>query len=616
MSLTQALNISASGLRAAQAGLALVSSNVANADTPGYVRKTLLQSNQGVTNLAPSVSVTGVNRELDLYVQRQLRVEMSGGAYADLRARFYDRLQLIYGAPGASTAVETVFNNFTTAVQALAASPESSTARTAAVNSAQTLAQQLRTMSADIQSLRADAEDGIAQAVTGANAAMEAVARLNQQLAGASASSATAAALMDQRDRYIDQLGQLMDIRVVPGEANQVTVFTNSGVQLVGRDAARLEFQPQGTMTAAAQWSADPAKRLVGTLTLVSASGAGVDLLASKAIRSGTIAAYVEMRDGILVAAQAQLDTFAAAMSRAFSDKTEPGAPVTAGTQSGFDLDLAGLAAGNTLRVDYTETASGTQKSVTFVRVDDPTALPLNPGSDPNNRIIGIDFTGGPAAVASRIGTALGTGFTVSNPAGTTLRVIDDGSAAVVLRAAATTKTVAATATGDVRLPLFLDGSGVFTGARTNASAQTTGLAGRISVNGALVADPSGLVAYASGTAAGDSARPAFLYQQLTQASFDLAMSTATGTPTTLRASLPAFLRQVIVQQGQDAAAATGMSEGQQVVVDALRQRMNDKSQVNIDAEMTNLLSLQSAYSANARVLSAVKEMLDQLAKL
>jgi len=41
MSLTQALNTALSGLKATQAGMSLIASNVANAQTPGYVRKTL-----------------------------------------------------------------------------------------------------------------------------------------------------------------------------------------------------------------------------------------------------------------------------------------------------------------------------------------------------------------------------------------------------------------------------------------------------------------------------------------------------------------------------------------------------------------------------------------------
>ena len=43
MSLSQALATAISGLRANQAGLSLVAANVANADTPGYVRKTVNQ---------------------------------------------------------------------------------------------------------------------------------------------------------------------------------------------------------------------------------------------------------------------------------------------------------------------------------------------------------------------------------------------------------------------------------------------------------------------------------------------------------------------------------------------------------------------------------------------
>jgi flagellar hook-associated protein 1 FlgK len=612
MSLTQALNISASGLRVAQAGLALVSSNVANADTPGYVRKTLVQTAQTGGTFGSSVSLDGVNRELDQYIQRQLRVEMGGGSYAALRAQFYARLQALNGEPGSDAAVETVFNNFTSALQALGTSPDSAAARSAALSAAQALAQQLNSLSAGIQGLRADAESGLADATATANAAMQSIARLNQQLAGLSTNDPAAASLLDQRDRYVDQLAQLMDVRVVPGSGNnQVSVYTNSGVQLVGLQAARLEFQPQQTMNPQAAWSADPAERSVGTVMLISAGGASTDLLATNAIRSGTIAAYADMRDNVLVGAQAQLDSFAAAMSQALSDRTDAGTAVGAGAQNGFDLDLAGLLAGNTMRIDYADIAAGAQKSVTFVRVDDAAALPLDPGGDPDNRVVGIDFSGGPAAVAAQVAAALGADFTVSNPSGTTLRILDDGGTAVALNAARATRTVTGFASGNAQLPLFLDGSAPYTGAPTGSGAQITGLAGRIAVNPAALNDPSKLVLYASGTLAGDSTRPDFLYGQLSQASLSFAGAAAPSVQT-----LPAYLRQMFVQQGQDAAAASSLSQGQSVVVDALQQRMNATSQVSIDQEMTTLLALQSAYSANARVMSAVKDMLDILANM
>ena len=58
------------------------------------------------------------------------------------------------------------------------------------------------------------------------------------------------ALLENQRDQYIDQLAKLMDIRVVQGDNNQVSVFTGSGIQLVGTQAAQLNFSPTGTVAA------------------------------------------------------------------------------------------------------------------------------------------------------------------------------------------------------------------------------------------------------------------------------------------------------------------------------------------------------------------------------
>ncbi|HEX3994739.1 MAG TPA: flagellar basal body protein, partial [Acetobacteraceae bacterium] len=80
MGLTQALATSASGLRVVQAGISLVSSNVANAQTPGYVRKTLVTQSTAAGQGTIGVQATGVQRELSQYVQAQYRTESAGGA--------------------------------------------------------------------------------------------------------------------------------------------------------------------------------------------------------------------------------------------------------------------------------------------------------------------------------------------------------------------------------------------------------------------------------------------------------------------------------------------------------------------------------------------------------
>jgi flagellar hook-associated protein 1 len=621
MGLTQSLATSLSGLQVNQAGIALVSANVANAGTPGYIRKTVDQVATVGNGTDIGVRISDIQRVLDQYIQQQLRVENSGANYADTRAQIYSQLQDIYGQPGSNNALETVYNNFTNALQALSTSPDDPTARSSVISTAQLLTQQLNQMSNSIQGLRGDAEIGISNAVTQANNAMSQIAALNQKIMGISQTDSATAALMDQRDSYIDQLSQLMDINVIKSSNNQVSVFTNSGIQLVGNQASVLSFNAQGTMTAASQWSANSSQCSVGTITLTTPAGNSVDMIQNNAIRSGTIAAYVQMRDQDLVQAQNQLDAIASAMASSLSDKTTGGIAVTAGAQNGFDVDIGGLSAGNTITVNYTDVGTGTSHTMTLMRVNDPSVLPLSNSATaaPNDTVVGIDFSGGLASVITQINAAFAsTGMTASNPSGTMLEILDDGAANTVnVGSVGTTATTPSLVGGSAELPLFTDGSTPYTGAITAAGSESVGFSARITVNAALAADPSGLVSYQAGTAAGDSTRPDFIYRQLTGTSLVFSPNTGIGvTAAPFSGSLTTFLRQVISQQSEAASSADNLKQGQDIVLSTLQQRFNDNSGVNVDQEMADLLTLQNSYAANARVMSTVKAMLDTLMQM
>jgi flagellar hook-associated protein 1 FlgK len=307
-------------------------------------------------------------------------------------------------------------------------------------------------------------------------------------------------------------------------------------------------------------------------------------------------------------------------MAKALSDLTTAGAPVTVGAQNGFTVDISNVLPGNSVQISYTD-SSNVQHKITVVRVEDPTALPLanTVTPDPNDTVVGISFAGGAGAVAARLTAALGsTGMQFSNPSGSLLQVLNTGAINSVDSLSATA-TMTSLVSGNPQLPFFTDGSAPFPGELTGAGTQTTGFAGRIAVNPALLADPTKLVVFQSvpPTPLGDATRPKFIDNQLTSAALLFSPSTGIGgSAAPFNGTLSGYIGQMIGQQGLAAVAANNLKQGQDIVVNALQQRFNDESAVNVDVEMSRLLTLQNTYGANARVMTTVKQMFDLLMQM
>jgi flagellar hook-associated protein 1 len=617
MSLSQALSAALAGVNVTQQGLSVIAGNVANANTTGYVDESVSPVEFAAGGVGgSSVDTSGINRNLNTLLQSQLWTESSGGSYADAAAGLYQQLQQVYGTPGSSSSFDAIYNNFTNALQSLSTSPSSYSSQAAVVSSAQALAQNLNSMTSSIQQLRTQAESGIASDVQTANTALTQIAQINLQLEAA-APDAASATLEDQRDSDVTQLAQLMNVRVVQGSNNQISLYTSTGQQLVGGgQASQLSFNNVGTLNATDLWNANSSQDGAGTITLTSPGGAQTDLIATGAIQSGQIGAYLQMRDTILPQAQNQLDEMANQMSQALSNQTTSGTAISSGGQTGYSVDTASLSAGNTLQLAYTD-SSNVQHAITVVALGPGGSLPLqsNP-STPNGQTIGVNFAGGMSGVVSALNAAFGTNLQFSNT-GTVLNVVNATSTTNVVNSLAATSTVTSLTSGSPQLSLFLDGSTPITGALSASGSQTTGLAGRITVNSAVAASPSSLVTYAPSTAVGDPTRPNFILSQMTTASLTYSPTTGIGSAQQpYSATLPNYLSAVITQQSQAANAATNLQQGQDTVVSALQQRFNDQSGVNIDTELSNLITLQNAYGANARVMSTIQQMMATLLQI
>jgi flagellar hook-associated protein 1 len=619
MGLSSALATAMSGLRANQASLSIISSNVANAQTPGYVNQNPNQIEVSSGEFGATVQTTGVNRQLDLFVQNQLRTETSGGAYADQMANILSQLQSVYGTPGGDGTLETALNNFTASLQSLSSNPGNQSAQSVALSAGQTLAQQLNATTRGIQSLRTNVEQDIGNAAAQANTAMNQIAQINTQLQGLSPNDPLAATLMDKRDNAINQLSKLVDIRVVTDSSNQASVFTNSGIQLVGNGlASEFTFNSPGTLGASSLYDANAAKSGVGALNIRLPNGANIDLVANNSISSGQIAADLKLRDQTLVQAQTQVDQMAATLASSLSDQTTAGTAV-AGPPAGFDVSASNVLPGNTINLTYTDTATNTQRQISIVNVTASGALPLQNGANANPLLVGVNFSLGMTSVVSQLNTALGAShlqFSNPSPPSSTLRVTDDGSGSIAMNAASVTTTTSSLTSGNPQLPLFTDGNSLYTGAITASGPQMTGLAGRISVNAAVVADPSKLSVYSTSppTATGDNTRSDFLFSQLTSQTFSYSPATGLGSASQpFKGTVSSYLQQFISQQGNASTLATQLQQGQGVVVSTLQQKFNSTSAVNIDTEMASLIQVQNTYAANAHIMTVVQSMMTSL---
>lgn len=622
-----ALQTATAGLKATQTAIGLVSQNVANASTAGYVKRTINSISSGVGN--SGVASGTITRNFDAAALKQLRLETAGSAYTSTKADIAGQVDTLFGTPGSSTALDGLVNTFTQSLQTLAASPSSTAARTTVLNAASGLAGSINSIATSVQALRSGIESSLGTQTTSANTLLTGIAALNVKIQSTTDDS-TLADLQDQRDQQITQLSSYMDVQTVDQRDGTVSISTSSGVNLVtGGTAATLSFDGRSTLSANSAYSTDSSKRSVGTITATTPGGGKIDLGASGVLRSGSIAANLELRDTTLPQVQRQLDDLAAGMASALTDTSTTG--TVGGT--GATTNLSGMQAGNTLTLAV-KAADGSIRNVILVASNSATQA-VDPSQTDDGTALAqtFDISGGASTYAAKIQEALdglsarATKQGVKNvPAlsatgsGGSVTVTGSGGYSVAAGTATVTVPTSATdfTTGYPQIALFVDGSGkgLFTGSLDSGS-QLTGFAQRIAVNPALTANTAALTATSATNAGTSSTRAQFAYDALTTAQQTFSSSSGIGgISAPYSTSVTTFAQDVIAAQGAASANATSLDSGQSVALSTAQSRFSKTAGVSVDEEMSNLIALQTAYSANARVLTAARDMLDTLLRI
>ncbi len=612
MGLSVTLSNALSGMRVGQSALDVLSHNVANAGTPGYHRRSVsVIDSLGVNSTYAREGQ--LQRTFNQALQSHYTRAVSDSGFSSVQAGYLDRVQILFGKPGTTGSLDSAFADFESSLNSLSTSPDNFATRAETVQKAQVLAGTLNRFTSDIQSLRREIESKLATSVDDINSQLQSLEKINGRLIDQGIDPGSRATLMDQRDRLIGSLSEQMDLTVDYRTDGTVALMTRSGVGVLDCKASVFSFASAGALSANSQFNANDALTGVGKLSVTTASGLNIDLVKQNVLRSGELKGLIDLRDNHLVQAQDQLDNIAGALALSMSTQATAGTGVTSGANVGYEVDIGDVQNGNEFTFSFLQ--GGVQKSVRVVRVDDTSKLPLDYSDANGARVIGLDFSGGTASVASQLQDELGTGLIVTNPSGNVLRITDDGAAGTTDMYSLTKRvTSSALQGGGTALQLFVDlNNSAFTNSLDGVG-QMRGFAGRISVNPAVVQDNKLMVQYQLGGSLRDAARVNAIVSNLEDLRFAGGPgSVRNGASSRLAGTVSDFISQAINYQGNAAASAIADNDTQKLTLDALGERLEADYGVDVDEEMARLMELQNAFAANARVMSVAQELIQSL---
>ena len=260
------------------------------------------------------------------------------------------------------------------------------------------------------------------------------------------------------------------------------------------------------------------------------------------------------------------------------------------------------------------------KRIISIVRVDDATQLPLanSATADTQDEVIGVSFSGGVAGALSSLQAglnSLGPGLTASvGTTANTLRLVAAAPASITALSATITNT--ALQGQGTAMPLFTDSPGgkPYT-ASLDGQSQRVGFAGRMIVNPQLLTSPNALSDYTGTTSSNDPTRINDLVNRLSQQGVTVSAQSGLGL-TSGSATVGSLVKQIAQSQADDTNRITSLNNSQSTILASIQSRFSQTSGVNMDKELTDLTQLQNVYTANARVLTAVKDMFDVLMRM
>jgi len=576
----QLMNTAQWALHAQQLGMSVTAHNIANLNTPGYSRQTLILESSTPMDWAPGQLGTGVRavavkRIYDQFLGLQLQEELSQQGRVEAERRLYEQLESIFSL-SEEAGLSADLQAFWDAWEDLSNHPEGHAERVAVREAGLQLARRLQVMYDDLKQLQDQMDESVRIAVEKVNELTEQIAGLNERIFRAEAAGQDANDVRDQRDQRIRELAELLDVRSWE-EDGKVTVLGPGGRLLVsGLDAWRLRTEVDESGRVRVLWE----------------EGTGRSADITQEITSGTLGGTMEMRDRVVLGHLETLDSLA----RELIWQVNAIHCAASGTSPWPELS-------STVAVPDYDPLSGSPPLM-------ESSLPFASRITAGEIHIWV-YDGDPPVPGGRIEVMVDASTTLQDVADQINSDPDNGGRLTATVYADGTLTLSAAngagfsvARDDSHLLAALGMGGFFGGSGAGSIEVAQGVrtttdriaAGRVDEDG-------GLTGTAGSLAPGDN-RAA------------LAVAALRNAPVLEGASLAEVYAAQVGELGLEASSAYRAAEYQEMVVQEVEDQLSSVSGVSVDEEMIRLMEYQWAYEAAARLIQSSREMIQAVLDL
>ena len=243
--MTDLLSIGANALKTNQSALAIVSNNIANVNTEGYVRQELdikenLPTKAGLVYVGSGAVATGVRRAYDSFVESSVRSSVSDLAAQSPLIDYSNRMIDILGDQSAS--LTPALDEFFDGIKELSLDPSSELRRDTALSNAKGLASRFNELGHQLQLIDDETKNQLNYKVSEFNALTDQLAVINQKLVRQSDLKRQPPDLLNSRDQVLVELSKRFRVSVEQAANGMVSVTVGknaNGVKVVDGGSAK-----------------------------------------------------------------------------------------------------------------------------------------------------------------------------------------------------------------------------------------------------------------------------------------------------------------------------------------------------------------------------------------